>query len=633
MMRADRVSAHHRRTSAITALAPSDTTRLRPLRLLAALDPRRRVAAAIGWAIGAVSLVVAAVVGAWTMGEARRAIEGEIGLVYAAHAQRLVETIDANLAGRRQWVAASATLMGARIGALPQADVGQVLTDLKSALKEIEWAGVVDTQGVVIAATGDVLANRSVASRPWFTSGFLGPYVGDVHREVMLGRDPAGPRSGEPLRFVDMSAPIRDATGDVLGVLGASLGRSWIEGLRAATLDGLRKTRKGIEVLVAGRDGTVLLGSDRVPAGTLIDLSKFHGEDGWRVEDGQLTGVARSRGFADFGGLGWWVLVREPTAIAFAPAGRTAAGIFAAIAGGGVFAALIGALVAARLMRRLKSVAEAADDLRLGRAQAFSALSGQDEAARISRSLGALIATLQTANTELTSLNAELDQRVAARAREIERMEQENRFAAVVRERLRIARDLHDTLAHSLLALLTQIRLARRLVGDPARVDGELAAAEEVAREGMNQARDAVMQLRYSPVRDDGLSEALRRMVKRLRDRIDIEVTVSVDDRAASLADRTTEAVFRIVEEAVRNVEKHAEARHIAITARLIGRDDGDHLVAEVVDDGVGFDPDETRDGHFGLVGVREQADLAGATLEIESRPGEGTRVGVDVLL
>jgi signal transduction histidine kinase len=290
-------------------------------------------------------------------------------------------------------------------------------------------------------------------------------------------------------------------------------------------------------------------------------------------------------------------------------------------------------LVAARLMRRLKSVAEAADDLRLGRAQAFSALDGEDEAARISRSLGALIATLQTANTELTSLNAELDARVAARAREIERMEQENRFAAVVRERLRIARDLHDTLAHSLLALLTQIRLARRLVGDPARVDGELAAAEEVAREGMTQARDAVMQLRYSPVRDDGLSEALRRMVKRLRDRIDIEVTVAVDDRAAPLADRTTEAVFRIVEEAVRNVEKHAEARHIAITARVIGRDDGDHLVAEVVDDGVGFDPQETRHGHFGLVGVREQADLAGATLEIDSRPGEGTRVAVDVLL
>lgn len=591
------------------------------------------MAAAVGWSIGAVSLIVAAVVGLWTMDEARRAIETEVGLVYAAHAQRLAETIDANLAGRRQWVAASATLMGARIGALPQADAGQVLRDLKGALKELEWAAVVDTQGIVIAATGGVMVNRSVAYRPWFTSGFLGPYVGDVHRDLLLDRALPETRDGEPRRFVDLSAPIRDATGDVLGVLGASLGWSWIEGLRAATLDGLKKTRKGIEVLVVGRDGSVLLGSETIPAGTILDLSRFRGADGWMVDDGRLTGAARSRGFADFDGLGWWVLVREPTAIAFAPAGRTAAGIFAAIAGGGVFAALIGALVAARLTRRLKSLAEAADDLRTGRTEAFAALGGRDEAARISRSLAALIGTLQQANTELTALNTELDARVAARAREIERMEQENRFAAVVRERLRIARDLHDTLAHSLLALLTQIRLSRRFVGDPARVDGELAAAEEVAREGMNQARDAVMQLRYSPVRDDGLSEALRRMVKRVKDRIDVEVSVTVCDRAAPLADRTTEAVFRIVEEAVRNVEKHAEARSIAITARVETRADGDHLVAEVIDDGVGFDPNEPRDGHFGLVGVREQADLAGATLDIASRPGEGTRVRVEALL
>lgn len=580
------------------------------------------------------SLLIAAVVGLWTMGEARRAIEGEIGLVYASHAQRLTETIDANLAGRRQWVAASATLMGARIGALPQANAKQVLVDLKSALREIEWAGVVDIQGVVIAATGGVLENRSVAARPWFTSGFLGPYVGDVHRELLLDRSLPITLDGEPRRFVDLSAPIRDASGDVLGVLGASLGWSWIEGLRANTLDALRRSRKQIEVLVIGRDGTVLLGSERQPPGTLVDLSRFRAKDGYVVEEGRLTGFARSQGFADFDGLGWWVLVREPTSIAFAPAGRTAAGIFTAIAGGGVFAALIGALVAAGAMRRLKAVAEAADDLRLGRTAAFVPLAGADEAARISRSLGALIGTLQGANTELTALNAELDARVAARAREIARMEQENRFAAVVRERLRIARDLHDTLAHSLLALLTQIRLIRRLGrADPARVDAELESAEQVAAEGMTWARDAVLQLRYSPVRDDGLSEALRRMVKRLRDRTDIIVDMVVDDRAAVLADQTTEAVFRIVEESVRNVEKHARATTIHLTARVETRDDGDHLVAEVRDDGVGFDPDEDRQGHFGLTGTREQAELVGARLEIHSEPGAGTRVCVDVLL
>lgn len=604
------------------------------LRLLRAFDPRRRLAAAVGWAIGALSLLVAVVVGLWIMSEARRAIEEEVGLVYAAQAQRLADTIDTNLAGRRQWIAASATLMGARIGALPQADVKQVLADLKSALSELEWAGVVDTQGVVVAAIGGVLENRSVAQRPWFTSGFLGPYVGDVHRELLTVPSLPPTLAGEPRRFVDLSAPIRDASGQVLGVLGASLGWSWIENLRASTLDGLRRSRKGMEALVIGRDGTVLLGSDQAPAGTQIDLSRFTFGEPYRISDGLLTGVARSRGFADFGGLGWWVLVREPTTVAFAQAGRTAAGIFGTIAASGLVAALLGALLAARVMHRLKGVAEAADDLRRGDADAFPVLDGEDEAARISRSMAALVETLQGTNAELSALNAELDARVAARAREITRMEQENRFAAVVRERLRIARDLHDTLAHSLLALLTHIRMIRRVATvDTSTLDGELAVAEEVAREGMIQSRDAVMRLRYAPVRDDGLSEALRRLVNRLRNRTDLTVEVQVDDRVASLADETTESVFRIVEEAAHNVEKHADAHRLTITARLETRDDGDHLVAEVVDDGVGFDPAEDRQGHYGLLGAREQADLAGATLEISSHPGGGTRVRVEVLL
>lgn len=603
------------------------------LRILIALNPRRRLAAAIGWSIVAVSLLAAAASGIWTMREARQAVEREIGLLHSAHAQRLIDTIDANLAGRREWVAASATFMGNR-GDLPAtADARQILTGLQQVLPEIEWAGVVDPHGMVVAGLEGIFEGQSVTLRPWFTNAFLGPYVGDVHRELLLDRLLPQTHRGEPRRFVDLSAPIRAADGDVIGILALSLGWSWVESLQRNALKTLQG-RPGVEILLMSIDGTVLLGSDRVPQGSHIDLAHYYRGENYRVEDGHLVGIARSHGIAAFDGLGWWVMVREPAVSAFRPADRTSLAIMMGIAASGLAAALTGAWIAGRIMRRLKLVAEAADDLRAGRASVLAVPDGQDEAARIGRSLSALVDTLQGANAELMLLNQELDVRVAARTREIERMSQETRFAAIVRERLRIARDLHDTLAHSMLALLTQIRLVRRIATtDPSKLNDELARAEDAARDGLTQARDAVMQLRYSPVRDDGLGPALRRLVQRLSERVEIIVHLTIGDDAEQLADQTSETVFRIIEEAVRNVEKHASARHLTVSAQIEPHHDGDHLVARIIDDGAGFDPDANRSGHFGLTGASEQAELIGATLTLQSAPGQGTQMQVEVLL
>ena len=83
------------------------------VRLLQMLDPRQRLAVALGWSITLISLVLAAATGLWTVSATRNAIEAEIGQLYSSHARRLIETIDANLAGRRQWIAATGRLLGA----------------------------------------------------------------------------------------------------------------------------------------------------------------------------------------------------------------------------------------------------------------------------------------------------------------------------------------------------------------------------------------------------------------------------------------------------------------------------------------------------------------------------------------
>lgn len=594
-------------------------------RLLRALDPRWRLAASVGWSIALVSLAVALFVGFWTMREARQALEREIGLLYATHAQRLIDTIDTNLAGRREWVAASATLIGARRGGLAGADTDRTLADLKSALGEIEWAGIIDLNGTVVAGTDGILVGHSVASRPWYTGAFLGPYIGDVHREMLLDHLLPPLRNGEPRRFVDLSAPILDRDGDIRGVLAVTLGWPWIEALQRGTLATLQD-RPGAEVLLLGIDGTVLYGSRRTPRGSRVDLSRYPFGTSHSVADGRLTGIARSRGFAGVPGLGWSVMVREPVGTAFRTADRASLSIFTAIALGGLLATLASVLVASRIMRRLTAMAEAADDLRTGRKTSFAAPTGRDEAGRIGRSIASLVGTLQRANDDLSAINEELDARVAERTREIERLSHETRAAAIVRERLRISRDLHDTVAHTLLALLTQLRLIRKLADvDPTRLPEEVRRAEEAAREGLAHARGAVSQLRYSPVRDDGFGPALRRLATRLRDRSPAPLSLVVDHAVETMAGQRVETVYRMIEEALRNATHHADAASVTVTVERL--DPQGTIRATVRDDGVGFDPDVDRDSHFGLVGLREQAELIDATLTLDSAPGRGTTV------
>jgi PAS domain S-box-containing protein len=236
------------------------------------------------------------------------------------------------------------------------------------------------------------------------------------------------------------------------------------------------------------------------------------------------------------------------------------------------------------------------------------------------------------AEIALQELNLSLERRIEARTREIERMSEANRFAAITRERLRMSRDLHDTLAHSLLALLAQIRLTRKLAQrDPAAVEAELARAEEATHEGLAQVRGAVEKLRYQVLGKEGLAPALERLVARFRAKTSLEIRLRVDSAAAGLGDEKAEVLYRIAEEAVRNAERHSAAEHVDMSVRVDHLDGAERVSLMVADDGVGFDPGATPSGHYGLTGMREQAELIGAELRLDSAPGQGTRVSVSV--
>ena len=286
-------------------------------------------------------------------------------------------------------------------------------------------------------------------------------------------------------------------------------------------------------------------------------------------------------------------------------------------------AALVGIAFARRLTRRLTRLTAAVRRVGTNPGERLDPPAGQDEVSALGHAFGTLLDSLRHERDALNTLTAELEQRVQARTREVERLAADSRYAAVVRERLRLARDLHDTLAHSMMAMLAEIRTLRMLhAHDPNALAAELERAERVAHDGLNEARDAIGQMRLNAVRDLGLGPALGSAVGRFADRTGVAVSYASDPCAASFADSRAEVVFRIAEEALRNIDRHAHASHVGVTLR-----DGDDATIELTieDDGVGFDPASLHPGHYGLVGIREQAQLMDAELSLTSAARRGT--------
>ena len=492
---------------------------------------------------------------------------------------------------------------------------------VRTQFPEFAWVGVTDVNGNVLSATGGVLQGESVAQQPWFVSARTGSFLGDVHEATPLReRLPRAP-DARPARYVDAAAPIR--RGSVLvGVVAAQLSWEWIDRLHRDLLESL-DTRRQLDMLLVGRDDVVLLGPPRWQGRTLgpgDDLS----------EAGRYVVGRHAASDAAGGGLGWSVVVRQDAAAALAGVQSLRRTVLLTVLLAGTLAALAALALTRWLTRRLDVLADQAQAIRAGRRSAIEVPRGDDEVSRIGATISELVGHLQREKAALASLNAELDARVVERTARIERMAEEAKHAAVTRERLRLARDLHDTLAHSLMALLQQIRLVRKLRGrmSPDELGAELGRAEDVAATGLSEARAAITQMRHGTVREIGLAAALRDLLARFGESTGVQASLTAEGTAADLADERAETLYRIVEEALRNVERHARAGSVAVTIGAAGA--GDRAVLSVRDDGVGFDPAAPRPGHYGMLGMREQAALIGAALTVDSRPGGGTEIRLE---
>jgi len=197
---------------------------------------------------------------------------------------------------------------------------------------------------------------------------------------------------------------------------------------------------------------------------------------------------------------------------------------------------------------------------------------------------------------------------------------------AVVKERNRLARELHDSVTQSLFSINMTAEAARiMLEQDPGKVAPHMSRLKGLAQSALDEMRDLISQLH--PVTDEGLVPALRHHLAALESREGLTVEFRVEGDV-QLDREQEEGLFRIVQEALNNVSKHARTDKAAVILRM-----ATGAVSLLIEDqGAGFDPSRNEPhGGMGLRGMRERAEMQGGTLEVESGPGEGTRIRVTV--
>jgi two-component system, NarL family, sensor kinase len=199
-----------------------------------------------------------------------------------------------------------------------------------------------------------------------------------------------------------------------------------------------------------------------------------------------------------------------------------------------------------------------------------------------------------------------------------------------VEERNRLAREIHDTLAQGLTATALQLESADALLDAGSQKAHEpLRRALSLTRSNLEEARRSVLDLRAAPLEGRPLYEALRALVERWEAETGIDARYRAVNGSRPLPPRLEAALYRICQEALTNVARHAEADRVRVG--LVATPEWVRLVVE--DDGRGFDASDVPDDRNGLLGMRERAEMLGGALEVRSAPAAGTRIKATVPL
>jgi len=222
-------------------------------------------------------------------------------------------------------------------------------------------------------------------------------------------------------------------------------------------------------------------------------------------------------------------------------------------------------------------------------------------------------AELQTAHRQLQSYTAQAEE------------------LAVLQDRNRLARNLHDSVTQTIFSMRLTAEAANMLQEqNPARVGAELQKLQSLAKSALAEMRSLIFELRPTAVTALGLVPALRQLVVTLERQYGLKVDLRVNGDP-QLTESEAQRLFRISQEALNNVVKHAQTDKAVLSIRF----DNGRVLIQVEDQGIGFAPEDIRaeEGHMGLSGMQERVDAMGGTMIVDSHPDQGTRVTVEVTL
>lgn len=201
-----------------------------------------------------------------------------------------------------------------------------------------------------------------------------------------------------------------------------------------------------------------------------------------------------------------------------------------------------------------------------------------------------------------------------------------NEKLAQTQERNRLARELHDTLAHTLSSVSVQLEATKALFDrDPAEAKKMLGQTLMNTKNGLTETRRALVDLRSSELESYGLTQAIRNMGNSAAERGGFKISFHMDKGMDVLSDEIGHCLYRTTQEALENTLRHANAKNVSINLLF----DEDAIKLQVIDDGNGFDAKEVKKEHLGIRGMRERVEMLGGTFTIDSDPTSGSEITV----
>jgi two-component system sensor histidine kinase UhpB len=406
----------------------------------------------------------------------------------------------------------------------------------------------------------------------------------------------------------DVLASARSATGAIVAV-----GQFSTQSLRLSALADRFQPPKA-RVLVVNDAARVVYDSNGYRTGTDASsepgvVEALRGESGVTFTPGEAD-VERVVAYEPLHSAGWGLIISEPWEEVINPLLRTSLLIPLALIPAVLITLAAMIFGARRVIRPLQQLDRQA--ARVGRGDYGALAQPIDGIAEIQ--------TLQATLAEMASQIRSYQRSVQLYAAAITRSQED--------ERARLARELHDETVQSLVALHQRVQMVERaLARDPQTAAGKLAELRAMTADALEDVRRAIRALRPIYLEDLGLAPALEALVRGIGAENSLEATFVVEGVTRRLAPERELAVYRIVQEALHNIVRHAQARRVQAIVRF-----DEVLAVSVIDDGVGFSvPDRmdalTESRHVGLIGMRERAELIGARLAIRSAPGQGTTV------